>query len=600
MYRTLDRLKKSGIRLVVLLLLLFTAYLWVNGQNRNDLDSLEQTLLEGDVDDEKISPMLMQLSQFHENFDKRILYSEELIRRGREKDSLQLEFSGYLSRGHAYSQIGKYDKALNDYNVAAKIASDFNHEKNLPVVYSAMAGFYSRMNNNRSAIQYYKKSAQLFLSRDSLTYAITLYNLGDQYLALDKPDSALYYLNRSSQIFKSKNIPLYSAYNTGNKGIAYAMLGQDNRALQYMEESISSLSDLGDYYPICQFLLAISDIYLKKGESKMAEKYAMRSLRLATEHQLKPEIRDANLSLSKIYEAQDQKDRALEHYQFYVQLKDSLVNISSVQQLADMRTDFEVAQKQLEVDLLNNQQRTQRIIMYSLGLVLLLTAIYYRRIVKEKKRSDLLLLNILPSNTATELKEKGKVEARKFEAVTVMFTDFEAFTRHSQDLSPEKLVKSVDHFFSAFDKIIEKHGLEKIKTIGDAYMCTGGLISKGPLQPIKVIQAALEILEFMKKESESIVDEIAHFDVRIGINTGPVVAGVVGTKKFAYDIWGDTVNVAARMESNSVAGRINISENTYQFVKDRFECEYRGEIDVKNKGMMKMYFVLKPNQLSTS
>ncbi len=277
-------------------------------------------------------------------------------------------------------------------------------------------------------------------------------------------------------------------------------------------------------------------------------------------------------------------------------LDESIKNFESLQKMADIRADFEVSQKQLEVDLLNNQKRTQRIIMYSLGFFLLLSFIYYRRLSKEKNRSDLLLLNILPTNTAKELKEKGKVEARKFDEVTVMFTDFQAFTKHSQDLSPEKLVKSVDYFFSAFDKIIEKYGLEKIKTIGDAYMCTGGLNSKGPMQPVKVINAAFEILDFVKNESESDNEDIAHFEVRIGINTGPVVAGVVGTKKFAYDIWGDTVNVAARMETNSQAGMINISENTYQLVKNMFECEYRGEIDVKNKGMMKMYFVLRPQK----
>jgi class 3 adenylate cyclase len=308
-------------------------------------------------------------------------------------------------------------------------------------------------------------------------------------------------------------------------------------------------------------------------------------------------ISSANLNLSKIYEITGDSVASYRHFKEYIAYRDSVMDIPTVEKMADMRTDFEVSQKQLEVDLLNNQKRTQRIIMYSLGFFLLLSFIYYRRLSKEKGRSDLLLLNILPSRTAKELKEKGKVEARKFKAVTVMFTDFQAFTRHSQNLSPEKLVKSVDHFFSAFDKIIEKYGLEKIKTIGDAYMCTGGLISKGPMQPIKVIHAAFEILDFMKKERELDNDDIAHFDVRIGINTGPVVAGVVGTKKFAYDIWGDTVNVAARMETNSQAGMINISENTYQLVKDRFECEYRGEIDVKNKGMMKMYFVLRPQAI---
>ena len=138
--------------------------------------------------------------------------------------------------------------------------------------------------------------------------------------------------------------------------------------------------------------------------------------------------------------------------------------------------------------------------MYSLGLFLVLAVMFYKRISKEKDRSDLLLLNILPHNTAKELKENGKVKARKFDAVTVMFTDFQAFTRYSQDLSPEKLVKSVDYFFSAFDKIIGKYGLEKIKTIGDAYMCAGGIVAEGPLEPVKMIHAAFEILEFVHRE----------------------------------------------------------------------------------------------------
>jgi class 3 adenylate cyclase len=209
----------------------------------------------------------------------------------------------------------------------------------------------------------------------------------------------------------------------------------------------------------------------------------------------------------------------------------------------------------------------------------------------EKDRSENLLLNILPKETAEELKEKGRVEAKQFESVTVLFTDFKGFTRSSQNLSPSKLVKSVDYYFSKFDKIIEKYGLEKIKTIGDAYMCAGGLPFPTPGHPKKMILAATEIAAFVEEVKRSGDDSIVHFDIRIGINTGPVVAGVVGTKKFAYDIWGDTVNVAARMESNSEPGRVNISEYTYELVRDEFKCEYRGEIDVKNKGMMKMYFV---------
>jgi len=201
------------------------------------------------------------------------------------------------------------------------------------------------------------------------------------------------------------------------------------------------------------------------------------------------------------------------------------------------------------------------------------------------------LLNILPEQTAEELKDKGKVQAKRFDSVSVMFTDFKDFTTYSDKLSPEELVDSIDFYYSKFDDIIEKHGLEKIKTVGDAYMCAGGLPFPTRDHPIKMVEAALEIAEFVNESKKVDPDSKSRFDIRIGINTGSVVAGVVGKKKFAYDIWGDTVNIASRMESNSDPGKINISDNTYQLVKNQYKCTYRGEIQAKNKGMMKMYFV---------
>ena len=209
----------------------------------------------------------------------------------------------------------------------------------------------------------------------------------------------------------------------------------------------------------------------------------------------------------------------------------------------------------------------------------------------ERNKSDKLLRNILPEETAQELKRSGKVEAKRFESVTVLFTDFKDFTKYSENLTPEKLVKSIDFYFSRFDEIIEKYGLEKIKIIGDSFMCAGGLHFDTTDHALKMTLASFEMLQFVEDTKLINNSEIAHFDVRIGINTGPVVAGVVGTKKFAYDIWGDTVNVASRMESTSKEGKINITENTYRLIKDYFVCKYRGQIEVKNKGCMKMYFV---------
>ena len=209
----------------------------------------------------------------------------------------------------------------------------------------------------------------------------------------------------------------------------------------------------------------------------------------------------------------------------------------------------------------------------------------------EKERSEKLLLNILPEETALELKEHGKVAAKKFESATILFSDFKGFTSYAQNLSPEDLVRSVDYYFSKFDQIMDKYDLEKIKTVGDAYMCAGGLPFPTTDHPLKMVEAAFEIAQVMEDMKTNPEPGIVSFDVRIGINTGPVVAGVVGLNKFAYDIWGDTVNVASRMETMSEPGRINISENTYQLIKDVYECEFRGKVDVKNKGKMEMYFV---------
>jgi class 3 adenylate cyclase len=271
--------------------------------------------------------------------------------------------------------------------------------------------------------------------------------------------------------------------------------------------------------------------------------------------------------------------------------------------------EMEVSQKQIELDLANQQKRTQKIVTISTGtalfLIFLLAVGLFRRniyikrtkaiIEKEKDRSDRLLLNILPEETALELKESGVVKANKFESVTVLFTDFEAFTALAEDVNPEVLVNRLGVYFTAFDDIIEKYNLEKIKTIGDSYMCAGGLPFPIEDHAIKMVKAAFEILQFVEDAKSGETEDTLSFDMRIGINTGPVVAGVVGSKKFSYDIWGDTVNVASRMETNSETGKVNISEHTFKLVKDEFNCDYRGEIAVKNRGKMKMYFVNRPH-----
>jgi class 3 adenylate cyclase len=206
---------------------------------------------------------------------------------------------------------------------------------------------------------------------------------------------------------------------------------------------------------------------------------------------------------------------------------------------------------------------------------------------KEKEKSESLLLNILPAGIIEELKNTGHYKAKLFNHVTVVFTDFVNFTNISETMNPEELVAEIDLCFKAFDEISERNELEKIKTIGDAYLAVCGLPNEDEMHAIKAVQAAIEIMNFTNKRRA----QGGKFDIRIGIHSGPLVAGIVGVKKFAYDIWGDTVNTASRMESSGDIGKINISGSTYELIKDKFTCTNRGKIEAKHKGMIDMYFV---------
>lgn len=211
---------------------------------------------------------------------------------------------------------------------------------------------------------------------------------------------------------------------------------------------------------------------------------------------------------------------------------------------------------------------------------------------EEKEKSESLLLNILPKSTSEELKEKGTASPMYFEQVSVLFTDFKGFTMISEFLSPKQLVDEIHECFSEFDRITKRHGIEKIKTIGDAYMAAGGLPEPNTTNPVDVVRAALEIRDYMNRYlAERAAIGERGFEIRLGVHTGPVVAGIVGLHKFQYDIWGDAVNTAARMESSGEVAKVNISQATYELVKDEFECTFRGKVKAKNKGEIAMYFV---------
>jgi adenylate cyclase len=270
----------------------------------------------------------------------------------------------------------------------------------------------------------------------------------------------------------------------------------------------------------------------------------------------------------------------------------------------------ELAETQLTVQ---ENENVRNILALLSGFILLLAGLFYTRyrakrrtadelseknrmVEAEQKRSENLLLNILPPAIAEELKTRNKVAARKYDQATVMFVDFKGFTQIAERLSPETLVEELDFCFSNFDRITEQYRIEKIKTIGDAYLCASGL-SDMNASPSDLIKAALEMQDFLlHHQAERQGRGLQYFEARIGVHTGPVVAGVVGAKKFAYDIWGDTVNVAARLQEACEPGRVNVSEDTYQLARYEFEWRYRGKIEAKHKGALDMYYVVAVKQ----
>ena len=196
---------------------------------------------------------------------------------------------------------------------------------------------------------------------------------------------------------------------------------------------------------------------------------------------------------------------------------------------------------------------------------------------RQEREGHALLLNILPETVAEELKASGTVRPVAFDDVTVCFTDFVGFTLSSEQLSAEALVDRLNLYFTAFDEIMKRYGLEKLKTIGDAYMFASGLPDARASHAVDAAMAALEMLEVVKTFAP-----LTGWDIRVGLHSGPVVAGVVGTRKFAFDIWGNTVNLASRMESSGVPGRVNMSEETYRLMRGMIDCEDRGYVHTKD------------------
>ncbi len=396
------------------------------------------------------------------------------------------------------------------------------------------------------------------------------------------------------------------------KGKMYSNKGENERAVEILEavliEHKETISEEG-FAPIFAFL---STAHLQLQHYNKAIQFGKKAYNLSLGRGSNTVyLREAEASLYQAFYAIGKMDSAYFYLEALKLLNDSISSQQVVQRVTEMSGQYEFqqklrtqkAQQELKDRLAEKEIERQKLIrnLLFLGFVLvgIFAFIFFRQRTKislERDRSDNLLLNILPEEIAQELKENGKAEARNFDMVSILFTDFKGFTEASAKLTAGELVSEVNTCFEAFDAIVEKYNIEKIKTIGDAYMAAGGLPVPTKHSVKNTVRAALAMQTFVtKRKAEHAAKGKPAFEMRVGIHTGPVVAGIVGVKKFQYDIWGDTVNTASRMENHGEIGKVNISKATYELLKDdpQFTFESRGKIEAKGKGEIEMWFVSK-------
>ncbi len=582
-------------------------------------DSVQQLVQKASSDSVRVNEMLV-LSKFYfsSDPDKAIQIANDALEIARRIHFDRGKALAFKNLGIAYYNQSKYVETLNNWQNSLAIYESINDKAGVANILSNMGAIYFNQGDDAKALEYYLKSLKPAEEiNDTLRIVTALINIGAVYfnkpathhraleyyeralplcIAIDDKDAigmvtvnlgeiyfekknydkALDFFNQSVAAFAgSENTP----YSLNNIGKVYAEMNRYEEAIKYHREALEAATKLESKNDMALIYLGIAQTYQKKGDVKQSLENYIKARNLATETNATYQLKDIYQGMALVYSELKDFGNAFRYQSLLIALKDTIYNIDTDKKLGTLAFNYEIEKKESQINLLTKDQeikeqmiQRQKLVrngfIGGFAVVMVFAGIFLmqrNRISKEKKRSDELLLNILP---------------------------FKNFTQASEILSPEELVAEINYCYSEFDKIITIHKLEKIKTIGDAYMCAGGLPVPNDSHPADVVAAGLAMVDFIEKNKKIRISQgKPYFELRCGIHTGPVVAGVVGTKKFAYDIWGDTVNTASRMESSGEAGKVNISGTTYELVNDKFACTYRGKIKAKNKGEIDMYFV---------
>lgn len=509
--------------------------------------------------------------------------------------------------GAIYYNEGDYPKASDYYLQSLKVAEEIKDTlRQLTALTNIGAVYSDNFATHDKALDYSLRALKLSeIIKDQDAIATNSVNIGEIYLAAQQDSLALYFFEKSLNAMNVTDGVIHTMVSISK---VYTLREEYDTALEYLNDAIKLADDLNAKSQKAHALTFLGETYREMGNYAAATTKYKEAATLLVELKDLKDLENAYGGLDAIYKETAQYDSAYKYHELLMVVKDSAYNIEVDKVVQNQMFNFQIEKKQDEINFLVKEQelkdldlKRQKVIrnlvtagFFSVILFLLVVVKQKRSITKEKDRSERLLLNILPYEVAEELKDKGSSDAQTFAEVSVLFTDFKGFTSHSEKLTASELVKEINEYFKAFDEIITKYKIEKIKTIGDAYMAAGGVPIKTNNGVVNVILAAMEMQAFVEQRKIELKDnELEPFSMRAGIHTGQVVAGIVGVKKFQYDIWGDTVNTASRMESNGGVGEVNISEATYNQIKDfeHFTFIKREELEVKGKGKMQMYFV---------
>jgi class 3 adenylate cyclase len=580
------------IRIVLIFVYLLFSHLGFGQASKANRQNRIKTSLKNQV--ENLQKQATQLLDQEDSINEAVLLLSEAYSISSIAGYSKGLMSSSYHLGRGFLAKSENTSATRYFYISLKEAEFINDSSGLSQAYMGLGLVMYNMNKWSDAIDNFDKSQQFYVNKSSSSLAPYLSGLS--YYRL------MNYSRSKAKFFEAKVIAEQN--RDSSRLLEIRLYLNDIASLEIVGDFILSEYDFlysqfkrrSEKVGMCYALNGRSNYLLKLGDTKGALIEADRAMILARNIEMITPLKLVLNTLVRIEYRIGNYKSSVDHLMELEELKDSLMREGAASRIALLSAGHEFEKKEAiydgELKDKNRQKWAMIIAILALGVIVFSVAKSRRSIAKERKRSDDLLANILPEETALELKRDGVASAKAHEEVTIVFSDIKNFTGIAGTLKPEVLVKLLGRYFGEFDAAITSYGLEKIKTIGDAYMFVGGLNGGAQENAIHAIDASKRMLSTVESLRDEMIYEYGvSFEFRLGMHTGPVVSGVVGTVKYAFDIWGDAVNIAARMEQHSESGKVNISEATYQLVKNHYECESRGKIDVKNGGERGMYFV---------